>query len=367
MKNATKFIGLLLTVLLLVSAATGCGKPETNSTGTKDNSSTSSGTGTTDSTDPSAAAKEPTQAPAQLQTLRDAVMTGSFNHYTALVGKEQGIFEKYGINLKITEYPAGINTVDALVTGQADIGYVADFAIVNRIGNTLDSNNVLIISEVQGGPVNGGLYVDPKYADDLTALDGKGFTNTIGTVTEYYNSKVFEYLGFDESKQVLLNSDSFQTALALAQKGDAAAVFTSGASAKQYENVGWVKAVEAAEIGINTYSFDLVTEEFNKSNPELIANYLKATQESYEYIVNNLDDAAAYLESTLGVAADLVKADWSIAESAIGFSEEGARQLELIEKWAFQKAKFEKDYNIRDYINTDAVKLAFPDKVTVAE
>jgi NitT/TauT family transport system substrate-binding protein len=215
--------------------------------------------------------------------------------------------------------------------------------------------------------VNGGLYVDPKYAEDTAALDGKGFINTVGTVSEYYNSKVFEYLGFDESKQKLLNSDSPQTALALAQKGDAAAVFTSGASAKQYENIGWVKAIDAAEIGINTYSFDLATEEFNKNNPELIANYLKATQESYEYIVNHLDDAAAYLESTLGVSADLVKADWSVAKSTIGFSEEGATQLDLIEKWAFQKGKFEKEYNVRDYINTDAIKIAFPDKVTVAQ
>jgi sulfonate transport system substrate-binding protein len=359
MQKVKKFMSFLLTVMFLVTVATGCSKSGNTSSSTD----TANATKRSDSTVGTNAPTEP--ASKELKTLRVAVMTGMFNHYTALIGVAQGIYEKYGIKLEITEYPAGINTVDALVTGQADIGYVADFAIVNRIGNTLDSNNILIISEVQGGPVNGGLYVDPKYADDLTALDGKGFINTVGTVSEYYNSKVFEHLGFEESKQNLLNSDSPQTALALAEKGDAAAVFASGASAKLYENIGWVKAIDGVELGINTYSFDLATEDFNNKNPELIANYLKATQESYEYIVNNLDTAAAYLESTLGVDAEIVKSDWSVAKSTIGFSEEGATQLDLIEKWAFAKGKFAKEYNVRNYINTNAVKTAFPDKVTI--
>ncbi|SHO47725.1 ABC transporter substrate-binding protein [Anaerocolumna xylanovorans] len=350
MKNGRKRIGFILTAFLVAFSVIGCGKAETKTTKDTDSSSV----------------QQTAAADGKLQPLRVAVMTGMFNHYTALIGKEQGIYKKHGIDLQLTEYPAGINTVDALVTGQADLGYVADFAIVNRIGNTLDSTNLEIVSEVQGGPVNGGLYVDPKYKDNLKELDGKGFINTVGTVSEYYNSKIFEYLGVDESKQKLLNSDNPQTSLALAQQGDAAAVFASGANANLYEGIGWVKGVDASELKINTYSFDVATKEYNKDNAALIAQYLQATQESYEYIVSHLDEAAAYLEKTLGVKADVVKADWSVAKSTIGFSEEGALQLETIEKWAYQKGKFKQDYAIRDYINTDALKIAFPDKITLA-
>lgn len=349
-KIGRKQIGIILIALLAAISVAGCGKAEiTGTQNTKDSS-----------------AQQTDSSEGKLQPLRLAVMTGMFNHYTALIGVEQGIYKKYGIDLQITEYPAGINTVDALVTGQADLGFVADFAIVNRIGNTLDSTNLVIVSEVQGGPVNGGLYVDPQYKDNLAGLDGKGFVSTVGTVAEYYNSKIFEYLGFDESRQQLLNSDNPQTSLALAQKGDAAAVFASGANAKLYEGIGWVNAVDASKLNINTYSFDVATEDFNKNNGALIAQYLQATQESFEYIVSHLDESAAYLEKTLGVNADVVKADWSAAKSAIGFSEDGALQLEAIEKWAFEKEKFKQDYAIRDYINTDAVKIAFPDSVTIS-
>ena len=36
-----------------------------------------------------------------------------------------------------------------------------------------------------------------------------------------------------------------------------------------------------------------------------------------------------------------------------------------IEKWGFEHGSFPKDYNIRDFINTDVAKIAFPDNVTI--
>ena len=64
----------------------------------------------------------------EVQTVRLGVMTGNSDHWVAEVGIEQGIFEKYGIELKVTEFAAGINTIDAIVTDQVDIGNLADYA-----------------------------------------------------------------------------------------------------------------------------------------------------------------------------------------------------------------------------------------------
>lgn len=355
MKVKKKLIGLLLATLLVVSGVTGCSNSASN-----ESSSTSDMADTASSTTPTG-----TTSSNELQKLRVAVMTGTFTQYTALIGKEQGIFEKYGIDLEITEYAAGINTIDAVVSGQADVGMMADFAVVNRIGNTLDSTNLIMFSEIQGGSVNGGLYVAPEYADNTKELDGKGFISTVGTVSEYYNSVVFKYLGLDESKQKLLNSDGSSTSLALAQSGDAAAIFTSGANGSYFEELGWKKAISGADLGISTYSYYLTTSDYNKESTQLLANFLKATQESYDYIKSNLDDTAAYLESTLGIDAKNFINDWSVAESRIGFSEEGAKQLETIAAWAYENGKYDSEYDVRKYINTDALGIAFPDKITL--
>ena len=190
-----KVISIVLTAALVAGALAGCGE---------------SGQGN---------ASQKSDSGKDLVVLRDAVMTGQLDQYATEIGLWQGIFEEHGIDLQTTEFVAGINTIDAVVTGTADIGMMADYAAVNRLGNTLKENDLQIFSELSGaGALTGGLYVAPKYVDNLEALDGsEGFITQTGTVSDYYVSQAIEYLGFDEDKQNIVNSDSSQTTLSLAQ------------------------------------------------------------------------------------------------------------------------------------------------------
>ena len=164
-------------------------------------------------------AKKVTKDGKELSVLRVANMTGQPDQYADYIGMEQGIFEKYGISLETSEYAAGINTVDAIATGTADTGLFADFAAVNRIGNTLDNTNLVIFSDLSSNvSYNGGLFVAPKYKDDLDALDeSEGWITSIGTVSEYFNWQAQTYLGLDPSKQKNVNTDSISTQIAVAQ------------------------------------------------------------------------------------------------------------------------------------------------------
>ena len=150
-------------------------------------------------------AKKVTKDGKELSVLRVANMTGQPDQYADYTGMEQGIFEKYGISLETSEYAAGINTVDAIATGTADTGLLADFAAVNRIGNTLDNTNLVIFSDLSSSvSYNGGLFVAPKYKDDLDALDeSEGWITSIGTVSEYFNWQAQTYLGLDPSKHMI--------------------------------------------------------------------------------------------------------------------------------------------------------------------
>lgn len=116
----------------------------------------------------------------ELRTIRVANMTGEPDQYAGYIGTQQGIFEKYGIMLQTTEFVAGINTVDSVVTGTADIGLLADFAAANRFGNTLEANNLVIASDLSSSvSTTGGIFVAPKYAEDISSLDGsEGWTQT---------------------------------------------------------------------------------------------------------------------------------------------------------------------------------------------
>lgn len=197
-------------------------------------------------------AKKVTKDGKELSVLRVANMTGQPDQYADYIGMEQGIFEKYGISLETSEYAAGINTVDAIATGTADTGLLADFAAVNRIGNTLDNTNLVIFSDLSSSvSYNGGLFVAPKYKDDLDALDeSEGWITSIGTVSEYFNWQAQTYLGLDPSKQKNVNTDSISTQIAVAHNGEASAAIVTGSAIKKYEAEGWTQVASAKDIGI---------------------------------------------------------------------------------------------------------------------
>lgn len=304
----------------------------------------------------------------ELKVLRVAHMTGSPDQYAGFIGTEEGIFEKHGISLEETEFAWGINTIDSVLTGTADTGDLADFAAVNRFGNTLANNTLVIFSDQsQGSKAKlGGIYVAPQYANDINALDGsEGWITSIGTVTEYYNWQAQTYLGLDPDKQKSVNTDSISTSIAAAHSGNASAVVATGAQGEKYENEGWVKVAELSEAGISVSDYLITTRDFAEKNTELLSNYIKALSESVDFINANLDESASKISAKFGVDADIFKQDWEQRILKYGLTEENAAHLDSINNWAFEHGKFPESYNVRQFYFDGAAKLALPENVTV--
>lgn len=340
-----KYISVSIILAILLLSFTACSKNDT----------TGSNTGSQTSGDKK-----------ENRTIRVGYMTGMPDQYAGYIGTQQGIFEKYGINIESSEYAAGINTVDAIATGTVDIGLLADFAAVNRIGNTLDATNLVIFTELALSEPNiGGLYVAPQYANDLKTLDGsEGWITQIGTVWEYYNWQSQNYIGIDPDKQKVVQTDSKQTSLALAQQGNASAIVAHGADGRRFAEQGWVLAVTSKEIGIKTGIYLVTTREFLSANNDLVADYIKALNESIDYISANTESSAEAAEAKFGVLKDDFILAWKAYNFELGFTEDGATHLEKVGKWALEHGKFSKEYDIRKFIDTSAAEKAIPDKVT---
>jgi len=303
----------------------------------------------------------------ELRTLRLAVMTGKPDHYASVIGLEEGFFEKRGIDLQVTEYALGINTGDAVQNGTADTGMLADFAAVNRFGNTLHDTNMVIFSELSNTVAqNGGIYVAPEYADDVSKLDNSpGWIEAVATASEYYNWKAQKAIGLDPAKQKPVNIDSEATGLALATKGEAAAVLATGALATRYEDIGWKLIATPEDYSHNVGYFLITTTDFLDKNADLLGDYLVALDESVKYINSNLDDAGERISAKLGVNKEDFIAEWQTHDITLGVSEEGAAQLQDITVWGYENGKFPEEYNIKDFYRTDAVAKAFPERVTI--
>ena len=335
-----KLLTILLVLSMTVLSLAGCGNTKTDNSGS-DN--------------------------VKLTTINEAVMTGQFDYYTTIIGKWQGIFEKHGIDLQTTEYVAGIYTIDAIVNGTATIGMMANYAAVNRLGNTLHDTDLVMFSEMGGGGSNqnGGLYVAPEYIDNLEALDGSaGFITQVGTVNDYYAWKCMEYLGLDPDKQNLVNIDSSATGLAVVLNNEASAYYTSGSQAAKVEEYGWKLAFSATELNLIAGSYFLTTEKYYEENQELLVEWMLAIQESFDYISANLEECGDYLEDNYGVDKQVFVSNYKSMISKVGFSQEGADSLAEMEQWCYEHGRFEEDFDITQFIRTEVAEKAMPNQTT---
>ena len=97
---------------------------------------------------------------------------------------------------------------------------------------------------------------------------------------------------------------------------------------------------------------------------DIMSANLNALLDKAEDPEKMVDQYLRNLESDLGIKAEDFKANWENYSFTPGFSEEATQHLEDIEKWGFEHGSFPKDYNVRDFITTEAVDIAYPDQAT---
>ncbi|MCD8356962.1 MAG: ABC transporter substrate-binding protein [Clostridia bacterium] len=339
---------LLAAILAGVTALTLTACGNSASTG-----NASSGSGNTDTSE-------------NLTTVRYAIMTNNQSQWYAVIGDETGIFADHGIQLEITEFAAGINTVDAIVTEQADIGVLADYAAVNRIGNTQDNSNLRIISRIATNAGQGAtsLYVDPNKIHSLEDLAGQGFATQPGTVVDYWIAKTYEEANIPEDQQVILNCDSFASAVTVLTSGEGAAFWCSGVNAQKLEEAGFEALITLDDLDLHTDQYNITSTTFLEEHEDVVEEFLLAQQEVSEWIANHKEEAAQIIEERTGNPAEQVLAEYDALTLTIDFPQETVDHFNSIKEWAVENGTFA-DYDVLDYTDLSALKGAIPDAAAI--
>lgn len=301
----------------------------------------------------------------ELTKVRIAIMTGGSSHWYAVIGKEAGIFEKNGLDVDITEFAAGINTVDAVVTGQADFGNLADYACVNRLGTTQKDTNLRIVDRVSTskGTNNGGLYVSGDIKS-LSDLAGKGFATQPGTVWDYWVAKTYEKAGIEPEDQNILNVDSPASAVALMISGEADAFWASGTNADKLEKAGFYSLLTLDDLELYTDAYYISTSDYLEQNQEVAEKFIQAQKETADWIYANEDEAAEIFEKAAGTKQEQFHSDLAATQLVTDFSQETLDHLDGVKAWAVENGRFS-DYDILQFADFTALKAVYPDSVTV--
>jgi ABC-type nitrate/sulfonate/bicarbonate transport system substrate-binding protein len=123
---------------------------------------------------------------------------------------------------------------------------------------------------------------------------------------------------------------------------------------------------DLGDIDVTSQGYVMADETLLNEQPEVVESYLKALQEAIDYIASDLDDAAQICSDYLTFRKDDVISAFGSYNYEVRFLQEDYDHLQDIADWCHDNGVTDQ-IQVKDYMNIDTVKSAFPDKVTYQE
>ena len=258
------------------------------------------------------------------------------------VAIEEGYFKDEGLELTLVTGFGADKTMTAVISGEADIGFMgaeasvyayqegATDAVVNFAQLTQRAGNFLVAREEMP---------DFKWEDlkDKKVLGGRK-----GGMPEM----VFEYIlrknGLDPQKDLTIDQSIDFGYTAAAFTGDTSADFTvefePSATALEKEGAGYVVASLGVDSGYVPYTSYSAKTSYMEKNPEIIQKFTKALQKGMEYVQSHTPEEIAeviapqFAETDLDTVTAIVKRyyDQDTWKSNLIFEKESFELLEDI-------------------------------------
>ncbi len=310
-----------------------------------------------------AAAKANSPVPLKLRLAIDTAAGGSFQFRIA---KDKGFFAKYGIDAETLNFAYGIDTVNALLVGQADTALAADYALVNSLGK----GDMTVVSALTRTNKKSGARTILFARDDIKKaqdLKGKKLGVQKGTVYEYVWAKYLEknHIAGSEIKYVAFST--LDAAIVSLQRGDMDAVWIGGAMTAKFQNLKGVKALATVQdSGVNISSYLLLESAFVEKNSDTVASILKALDEGIRYIARHPQETADLAFKELKLPKDSVLTELDYTNYALGFSQEDFDHLQDVKRWVEDHGILKDKYELKDKINVKPLEKSFPGRLTYA-
>lgn len=211
------------------------------------------------------------------------------------VAVEEGYFTEEGIDLTLITGFGADKTMTALLSGEADIGFMgAESTVYTYLENTDDP----VVNFAQLTQRAGNFLVSRQPADNFQWSDLIG-KNVLGGRKGGMPEMVFEYIlkqnGIDPSEIDINQSIDFgSTAAAFSGgQGDYTVEFEPSATALEKEGAGHVVASLGVDSGYVPYTSFSAKTSYMKDHPEVIQSFTNALQKGMDYVAAHTPEEIA--------------------------------------------------------------------------
>jgi ABC-type nitrate/sulfonate/bicarbonate transport system substrate-binding protein len=274
-----------------------------------------------------------------------------------VVAAENGYFKEQGINPIIQTYAYGVDTVDAVLAGQADFGVIMDLPLVTRF-----AAGKLISPAILGEPVPGfhKLYALAKLKKPED-YKGKSFGVATGTAQEFVTRAYLTGIGLDPDRDVKLVGfvDLFSIVGAMkAGRLDAAWIWGEGVDPIKADSK-FAFIADDSVVHQTTSALLATSKAYATAHADIVVKTLKALKEASDFIAIDSGKATDIVAKKLG--ADPVKVKSAIDDNRYGLSFATAAVSSLKAKYDFLvKAGKIAAYDFPSQFDAKALATAVP-------
>ena len=216
------------------------------------------------------------------------------------VAIEEGYFEEEGIALDLVCGFGADKTMTAVISGEADIGFMGSEASIYTYN---EGANDYVVNFAQLTQRAGNFLVARKKMEDFSWEDLKGHL-VLGGRKGGMPEMVFEYIlkenGIDPETDLEINQsiDFGSTAAAFSEgQGDFTVEFEPGATTLESEGKGYVVASLGEDSGYVPYTAFSAKQSYIDENPEIIQGFTNALQKGMDYVqTHSPEEIAAVIE-----------------------------------------------------------------------
>ena len=203
------------------------------------------------------------------------------------VAIEEGYFEEEGIDLELVTGYGADKTMTAVLSGEADIGFMGpESTVYTYLGDTND----YVVNFAQLTQRAGNFLVARSQVPDFEWGDLIG-TNVLGGRKGGMPEMVFEYIlkknNIDPATDLTIDQsiDFGSTAAAFANgQGDYTVEFEPFATSLEQQGTGYVVASLGEDSGYVPYTAFSAKTSYMEANPEIMQGFVNALQKSMDYV-----------------------------------------------------------------------------------
>jgi ABC-type nitrate/sulfonate/bicarbonate transport system substrate-binding protein len=224
-----------------------------------------------------------------------------------IVAKEQGFFEKRGLDISISNFTSGKQCLDTVVGGGADIATTAEAPVTAA---AMAGQSIAFLARMEYSDLK-TVVADKAGIKSKADLRGKRIAFTAGTGSEVYTSALLISAGLKKEDVTLVNLRPQEMLPALAS----GSIDAFDTWEPHIANAKKALGNDVAEIdtkGVYSETFNIVVmRDYLEKNGPLVEKFLAAMIDAEVWMKANPEDAISMVSKAVGIKREELASIWS--------------------------------------------------------